>query len=119
MSTRVRSAQLLQRAALLLALICFWISGPVALHHTDEPLLPGLNKSTADHSLFGHVTPPPAQTPCAACEWEQSLSTPHAPSVHIAWLPFFRVAFVGGLPTALHLRSFEYISLRGPPANFS
>ncbi len=98
--------------ALLLALICFWISGGATLRHTDPPLF-----FAAGHSGMGHATPPPAQIPCAACEWEQGLSAPYTPSLHVASAPLVRLRYVAGLSPALHLRCFDYTSLRGPPAD--
>jgi hypothetical protein len=111
MSTRPRSAQILQRKALLVALVCFWISSGATLRHTDPPLF-----FFAGHSTTGHATPPPTQLPCAACEWEQAFSTTHPPSVQIICAPLIRTRYADGLPTALHLRSFDYVALRGPPA---
>ena len=112
MISRVHSAQLLQRAALLLALICFWISGPVATHHTDAPLL-----FSVGHSALRHAAPLAAQTPCTACEWEQALSHPPTIAVSVASLPLVRMRYADVLPCVLHLRCFDYTALRGPPSS--
>ena len=117
MFKRTGSAQLLQKTALLLALICLWISGPVAMHHTDEVVF--FAAAGQNHSRIGHVTPPATQTPCAACEWEQSFSHPNIPSVHIAYLPLIQVRYTAALPVVLHVRRFDYTALRGPPSLLS
>ena len=114
MSTRARSGQLVRRTALLLALICLWISGGAALHHTDDPLLYAVGRSA-----IGHAIPPVAQTSCAACEWEQSFSHSPAPSIHVAYLPLVRMRYAATLSFALHLRCFDYTALRGPPTDLS
>ena len=114
MSMRARSAQLVTRTALLLALICLWISGGAALKHTDEPLA-----YRTGHSAAGHTAPPTILLACAACEWEQAFSHPPAPAVHVACLPLIRGGYAAVLPSALHLRGFDYVALRGPPPSLS
>ncbi len=114
MSTRSRSAQLLSRTALLLALLCLWISGGATLHHTDEPPL-----FAAGHSAVGHATPPVTLSPCAACEWEQSFSHPSAPCLQVAFLPLIRLSYVAALLPVLHLRCFDHTAPRGPPFDLS
>ena len=114
MTSRAHSAQLLHRAALLLALVCFWISGPVATHHTDDLLA-----YAAGYSAVRHATPPAAQIACTACEWEQSFSHPPAPAVLVAYAPLLQMRYAAILSLALHLRCFDYTALRGPPSNIS
>ena len=118
MSTRSRPAQLFcQRTALLLALICLWISGGATLHHTDD--VSAFLTFHAGQSAVGHATPPPLQLPCAACEWEQALATPHQPAVPIVANTLVRRHYAALLSLALHLQSFDYTSLRAPPAALS
>lgn len=107
---RALSAQLVPRTALMLALICFWISGGAVLKHTDEPLA-----YRTGHSYTGHATPPATLIACAACEWEQAFSHTPPPTVHVVCLPLIRVGCTSVLPDALHLRCFDYAAPRGPP----
>ena len=106
----------LRPAALLLALVCLWISGGAVLHHTDVDDTLTVQTYVAGHSALRHALPVPPPVACAACQWEQTLPTLSASAPSIAPLPLCHFAFAATLPPFLHLRPFNYTALRGPPS---
>jgi hypothetical protein len=116
MSTRLWSRQFILRwTALLLAMVSFWISGIATLRHTDD--MSAFLTFRAGHSAFRHADTPTPHTPCAACEWEQSLATPHTPAIHITAMPFGQLRYAVPLARATHILPFDFIDLRGPPTS--
>lgn len=118
MTRRGQLAQLvLRRTALLLALTCLWMSSGAALRHTDD--LSVFRTFAAGRSAVAPPTPMPADVPCVAHEWMnawQTLPTAHVSVVHTLVL----LTALRQIPSlALHLRSFDFVSLRGPPSVLS
>ncbi len=101
--------------ALLLAFVCLWISGGAVLHHTDDDDSGLLQTFAAGKSLLSHAAPALPTLPCAACQWEQNVPPLDAPGIAVVQLPFSRTTFAPLLPLTLHLRCFDYTTLRGPP----
>ncbi len=102
-----------KRWALAVGALCLWCSSVGTLRHTDD--FSALLTFAATRNAVGHAAPLTPSVPCAAHEWEQTVPTLHAPSVHVAPPPLARGALTASLPVVLHLRAFDFTSLRGPP----
>lgn len=102
---------------LVLALICFWISGGATLRHTDD--MSDFQTFHAGRQAVGHSATAPAPIPCAACEWEQANTTLHTPTVHAVCVPWIPVQYAAALSPALHLHCFDDSAPRGPPSVLS
>lgn len=115
MTPHARSAQLvLNRVALLLALVCLWMSSGAALRHTDD--LSEYLTFAAGRAAFGHSTPTPSSVPCVAHEWMNAWQTLHTASLAVGYSPVFLTTLRQTPTAALHLGGFDYVSLRGPPS---
>lgn len=111
-----RKAQLAtRRHALLVALVCLWMSGVATTMHADD--LRGLvSKPSHGPVTLSHALPQPPQEPCAACEWNQFGRTLCTPEIRIAYSSLHLIDRPDTLAVALHLRAFDHILFRGPPA---
>ncbi len=103
--------------ALLLALICLWLSSGAALHHTDD--LSAFRAFRAGRSVDRHSAPAPAADQCVAHEWMSVWQTLSTTRPAVTWTGVTVALLFCPLAAALHRRGFEYVSLRGPPSLFS
>ena len=118
MGMRARSVQpVARRVALLLACLFLWLSGGATLSHTDD--LAALRAFAAGADAVRHVAPAPPAAPCAACQWEQTVPTLYAPADAVVRSPQTRTRTADAVRDALHLRPFDHVGLRAPPAPLS
>lgn len=118
MTPRGRLAQLvLPRIALFLALACLWMSSGATLRHTDD--LSEFRTFAAGRSVVALPTPAPAAVPCIAHEWMNAWQTLHTARISVVYLFASLATFRQTPPPVLHLRGFDYVSLRGPPSVLS
>lgn len=118
MIPRTRSAQSGPRwVALLLALVCLWMSSGGVLRHTDD--LAALRAFAAGRDALHRSAAAAPAAPCAAHQWMDALRTlPSAPPP--VSLTAVVVARVSVIPApALHLRCFKDTPPRGPPSVLS
>ncbi len=103
---------------LLLAFLCFWMSGIAQLHHTDR--LDFLQTYAVKHAsqIQGKLATTAPDT-CAACEWDQLQSAPHTPAVVVILSPLFNLDPQRESKSRIFNASFDHYALRGPPYNCS
>lgn len=107
-----------RRTAVLVGLICIWLSTVGALHH-DEVLPFVLAK--ASQSKLHKAVPVTPNGPCTACEWEQTLGTSNTPpALVVIMMPGVYACVLGERASApIITRYFDYTSLRAPPVALS
>ena len=85
------------------------------LHHTDD-LSAFLTFRAARADTLQHVGHAASFDICAAHEWMDAWKTLHTARPPVRWTPVV-LATISVYPSAvLHLRPFDYTSLRGPPS---
>jgi len=99
----------------MLALICFWMSGIVPLHHTDDLSMFATVKYVPGVQLT-HASPPPAADTCVAHEWLQTIHTLHALVVGVSYSPRVITIEADALPTIVYIEPFDYTPNRAPPS---
>ena len=109
-----------RRTALIVGLICLWLSTAGALHHDD---LFGIMVPPASvhHShrigVVGAIVDP---GPCVACEWQQTVGSSQTAHVSIVTVPISEpLARIDRLTGPTFIRHFDYASLRAPPVALS
>ena len=103
--------------ALLLALVCLWMGGGVALNHTDEMVLARHFRAGRSADTPVHAVPAPVL--CLACEWEQLASDPQAPAVSVLCLPLVWAALAPASLPSCAPSAFAHTSPRAPPRGLS
>ena len=101
------------QAALIMALICLWMSSGATLNHTDD--LADFLTFRVGHSVDRHLSATLPSDPCAACQWEQTVPTLAASVPTVTLKPLFVASIAVSVPDVLHLRCFDHFGLRAPP----
>lgn len=102
-----------RRTAIVVGLICLWLSTVGSMHH-DEVL--GFAANPHSRATIGRTIPLPQQGPCVACEWEQMTGASHTPTLTMLMLPGVQaLALIPRLAAPIIQRHFDYTSLRAPP----
>ena len=106
-----------RRTALVVGLICLWLSTAGSLHH-DE--LFNFVSHRAGQSTLRQVGPITQHGPCVACEWEQMVGASQTVDVATFMMPgLVAPEPPERLAANLILRQFDYTSLRAPPVSLS
>ena len=93
------------------------MSSGATLRHTDD--LSEFRTIAAGRFSLAHSTPVPADVPCVAHEWMNAWQTLHTARIPVVCSLVFLTTIRQTPAAALHLRPFDYVSLRGPPSVLS
>ncbi len=93
------------------------MSSGATLRHTDD--LSEFRTFAAGRAALGHSTPTPPAVSCVAHEWMNAWQTLPTASPAAACSTVFLAALRQTPAPVLHLRLFDFVSLRGPPSLLS
>ena len=102
----------LRGTALILALIFLNISGVTTLTHTDDVSF--VMRVHAGANAVSHSIPSGPDF-CAACQWENSLFSPHVPAVLLPVPVFVSLSMLAAAQATRFPDPFDHTSPRAPP----